>query len=360
MSGYLPLPASPMLLAHLLGFVFILHVIFMNYVVAAPIVTAWYLLVKGESGRQRARWMLGVLPVAFTFAINFGVAALLFVQTLYAEQFFTANIILGSAWLSIIGLLLGAFYGVYIAKKLAENTSRSARWGGLVSLGIVVLVCAVGVIMVSNYFISTNRESWTAFHTAPSSVTGTPSFLPRGLHFLVGSFAVTGFWMMWIAWWKSKKGENHYDIVKLFKQGAALAAAATAIQVVLGIWLLLSLSPSVWDHLFSGTMLSVVWISGVAAGLLTLGSLLIINFNLGRYFWLKISTGLVIYTILGMVAGRDVVRLASMGDEFKLQELPAQPQIGAMQWFLLILVLSLAVIVYLVRLVWRTPPNLKA
>lgn len=355
MNGYPPLPASPMMLAHLLGLVFVVHVLFMNYVATGPLVAAWYLLIKGESGRQRARWMLGVMPAAFTFAINFGVAALLFVQALYAERFFTANIILGSAWLSVVGLLIAAFYGVYLAKRLTEVSQRSTRWAGLVCVGIVVLVWAVGIVMISNYFIATKQESWPALRSAPSSVAGSPSFLPRSLHFLAGSFAVTGFWMMWIAWWRSRRGENHYDIVKLFKQGATLAAGATAAQIVVGIWFVLTLSSDVWDHLFSGSFPSVVWMSGVAAGLLLLGSLLIVNFTLGRLFWLKISTVLLLYTLLGMAAGRDAVRLAAMGDAFKLHELPSHPQTGAIQLFLVLLLLGVATAGYLVWLVRKAP-----
>ena len=353
MNGFPLLPAPAMLLDHLLGLMFIVHVIFMNYVVAAPFVIAWYLLAKGESGRQRARWMAAAQPVAFTFAINFGVAALLFIQALFAERFFTANIILGSAWLAVIGLLIAAFYGAYAVKQIADKPQRSPRLGGLIALVVAALVWSVGLIMISNYFISTSRDEWTLLHGNPRGVLANITFLPRSLHFLMGSFAVTGFWMIWISWWKEKRGEVHQDLQKLKSQGSLLAAAATALQVVVGIWFVLWLPQETWDKLLSGSFVSIVWMSGVAAGLLMLASLLIANFSNRPALWTKVSTGLLLYTLIGMVAGRDIVRLAAFGADFRVADLPAEPQAGAMKLFALLLVLGLIAILSLFWLIWR-------
>ncbi len=355
MTGYPLLPAPAMLLDHLLGLVFIVHVIFMNFVAAAPFVIAWYLLAKGEDGRQRAQWMTGVLPVAFTFAINFGVGALLFVQALYAEKFFTANIILGSAWLSVIGLLMAAFYGTYLLKQLTQKSKLNARLAGLLSIVVGALVWCIGLVMVANYFASTSESEWTALHAQPKGVLHTFTFLPRALHFVTGSFALTGFWMIWVAWWKERRGNDHPDLAKFRMQGLSLAAAATSLEIVIGIWYVLWLPQETWDKLLSGSFVSVVWMSGVAAGLLMLASLVVANFSPRPGVWIKTATGLLLCTLIGMASGRDIVRLAAFGPDYHLRELPATPQSGAIQLFTILLVAGVVTIGGLLWLVWRSP-----
>jgi hypothetical protein len=355
MNSFPLLPAPAMLLDHLLGLVFIVHVIFMNFVAAAPFVVAWYLLVKGERGRQRARWLVSVMPVAFTLAINFGVACLLFVQALFSQRFFTANVILGSTWLAVIGLLLAAFYGTYIAKRQTESDRLSPRIGGVMALVVGGLVWSIGLIMICNYFISTSSSDWMMLRDHPSAVLSNLTFIPRALHFLIGSFAVTGFWMIGIAWWKQRRGNDQVDVAKFRQQGIALATAATAIQIVIGIWYVLWLPQETWDRLLSGSFVSIVWMSGVAAGLLMLACLVIANFSPRSELWVKSATGLMIFTLFGMASGRDLVRLTAFGADFHLREIPAQPQIAATRLFLILLVLGVATIIYLLRLIWRTP-----
>ena len=355
MNGFPLLPAPAMLLDHLLGLVFVIHVIFMNYVAVAPFVIAWYLLVKGNQGRQRARWMAGALPIAFTFAINFGVASLLFVQALFSERFFTSNIILGNVWLSVIGLLLAAFYGVYLVKRFVEKPRWNARLGGLIALIVGGLVWMVGLIMISNYFISTSRDEWMLLLDRPAAIIRSITFLPRALHFLVGATAVTGFWMMWIAWWREKRGVLHPDLTKFREQGTALATAATGLQIVIGIWFVLWQPQETWDRLFSGSFISIVWMSGIAAGLLMLASLVIANFSPRPWLWIRTASGLLLYTLFGMVAGRELVRIAAFGSDFHVADIPAAPQANAVKLFALLLVLGLITIVYLLWLVWRAP-----
>ena len=52
------------------------------------------------------------------------------------------------------------------------------------------------------------RQIGIALYAHPATVLHNFTFLPRALHFLVGSFAVTGFWMIWIAWWKERPSQK--------------------------------------------------------------------------------------------------------------------------------------------------------
>ncbi|MDD5087873.1 MAG: hypothetical protein PHI18_03620 [bacterium] len=355
MESFPPIPAHPLLISHLLGLVFLIHVVFMNYVVAAPLLAMIYLRAKGEAGRLFARWLTAAVPVAFTFTINFGVASLLFVQVLYPERFYTANILLGAAWLGIVGMLMVAFYFAYIMQKWIANPQRSIAWSRLAGAIITVLVVGIAALMMSNYFIATEKSQWPQLVSQPWLVVKNLTFVPRLLHILIGSLAVTGLWMVWISWWRQRRGGPVAELQAFRRQGLQIATGATGLQIVVGVWFLLWLPSAAWDALFSGTFPSMVWIGGVACGLLLLGVLLAALANPDKIIWQRIATGFLFATLIGMVAGRDVIRRLAIGDDFHLASLPYRFQAEPFLTFALLLVVGLVTLLVLLRLIWRLP-----
>jgi hypothetical protein len=353
MSGFPLIPASPFLLDHLLGLMFILHALLMNYVLIAPFVIGWFLLVKGERGRVRAGWMSAALPVVYTFAINLGVACLLFVQVLFPEKFFTANILLGSAWLSVIPLLLASFFGAYVVKSWIERGRLHPLFPGLLSLIVGLLIAMIALTMVANYFATTTEANWVLYQRQPSLIFRSLTLPPRAAHFLFGAAAVTGMWMVWIAGWRRRLGADPDEADKFRRQGLLIAASATAGQIVVGIWYLLSLPPALWDKLFSGGFASIVWISGVAAGLMLLVALIVANFLPQQLRWQRLATILLIWTLVGMVSGREMVRITSFGPDFNLRTMPSATQAGPMSAFAVLLVAGLLTLVALLVIVLR-------
>jgi hypothetical protein len=357
MNGYPVIPGSAMFLDHLLGLLFIVHILFMNYVLAAPLLTVWYLWTRPSDGRMFAKWISAALPVMFTFAINFGVASLLFVQALYADRFFTANVILGKIWLSVIGLLMVAYYGVYYVRGVLVKSERGGLRVGLGGLVITGLVWAIALIMIANYFITTDQANWHSLLKSPNGVIQNTTFIPRALHFIFGSFAVTGLWMVWMSWWRGKRGAAESDVLSFRRQGLLLAAGATGFQVIDGIWFLLLQPSEIWDALFSGSIPGMVWISGVAAGLMLLGSLIVAAVFPLRAFWQKVSTGLLFWTLIGMVAGRDVIRHSLFGKDYSLGVMAHTPQVRPMLIFFCLLLAGIGVMIWLIGLIWDAPPK---
>jgi len=354
-ASFPPIPASPFLISHLLGLVFVLHIIFFNYLIAAPVLASWYHLRRPENGRLFAEWLARALPVAFTFAINFGVASLLFMQVLYPERFFTANILLGKAWLAIIGLLMIAFYMSYVSLRLISNTRRNSLWGGLSSMLVSLLVLCIAVLMVSNYFLTTNQSLWLSLQGKPWMALQNLSFVPRILHFVIGSFAVTGFWMVWISWWRQRRGGPAAELAEFRKLGLYVATGATGLQIIVGVWFLIWLPSEAWDRLFSGTFPSLVWIIGVACGLVMLGLLIVAIGSPEKKFWQRTATLLLLCTIGGMVGGRDALREVSFDPTFHITDLPSAPQTGPILMFTLILIGGALTILWLIWQVWRIP-----
>ena len=353
MTSFPPVPAPPMLLDHLLGLVFVVHAVFVNFVLAAPLVITWLLWTGAENKQVYASWLAGALPVAFTFAINFGVASLLFVQALFPDRFYTANILLSKIWLAVIPIMMAAFYFAYVVKRLIAK--HTIFWAGLVSLLTGGLTWCVALIMVSNYFTTTMADQWTALYANPFLVLKSQTFLPRTFHFIIGSFSVTGIWMVWISWWKSKRGEDEAATSLFRRNGLLLTAGATGAQVIVGVWFLIWLPASAWDRLFSGSFPSLVWISGVASGLALLGVAIVASVFHDRPLWPKIATALLIWTLFGMASGRDLIRLLAFDPKFHVADIPSRTQSGAMLVFFLLLAAGAAVLLALIWLIWRLP-----
>ncbi len=360
MSSFPPIPASPMIFAHLLGLVFVIHILFFNFVLASPIIAAWSLWFKPDQGKLFAKWLTAPLPAAFTFTINFGVACLLFVQVLYPDRFYTANIILGKAWLSIIIVLMAAFYLCYILLRSLSRNERNSAWAGTIGVIISVFTLYIAGLMVSNYFLTTDKTHWNLLLDRPWLVVNNLTFIPRFLHYIIGSFAVTGFWMVWISWWRQDRGGPIAELTEFRKMGLHIAAGATGLQIIVGVWFLIWLPSEVLDRLFSGTFPSLVWICGVACGLVLMGLLIVALANPEKKIWQRVTTILLIATIGGMDAGRDVVRHASFGPDFHVANLPSQTQGGPLTMFLLLLIGGVLVGLVLLRLIWRLPGVSKA
>jgi hypothetical protein len=352
MNAMPPLPAPGFLLSHLLGLVFLCHIVFMNFILAAPFLILWYNLTRRKEP-YFAEWLTAALPIAFTFAINFGVASLLFTQALFTEPFYTANIILGTIWLSVVPLLILAFYGSYLAKSQIVRHPKSA---GLIAGLAGLLVMGIALIMTANYFVTTTREQWPNLLNVPEKIFRHNLFAPRFLHFLIGSFAITGFWMIWISWWRERHPLDRTMVMHFRRHGQILAMCATALQIIIGVWFVLQLPPEAWEKLFGGSFISLMWMIGVAAGLVTLGFLVVSYVYSDRILWQRLSTLTLGITLIGMAAGRDAVRWTMIDKNLHPSALPCSPQYMPMVAFVLILAVGTLTLGCLYWIVRRLPP----
>ncbi|MEZ4365686.1 MAG: hypothetical protein R2939_05295 [Kofleriaceae bacterium] len=90
------------------------------------------------------------LPFALGGGITAGVAPLLFLQVLYQERFYTANLLLAHRWMAIIPALVVGFYLLYLHK--------SARGQ---ALGRLARAATIGVAWACFLFVA---WSWTTNH----------------------------------------------------------------------------------------------------------------------------------------------------------------------------------------------------
>jgi hypothetical protein len=69
------------------------------------------------------------LTVVMTFVINLAVPPLLFAQVLYGRALYTSSVLIGLYWISIIGLLMLAYWLLYQFSARLE-AGKSAWWVG--------------------------------------------------------------------------------------------------------------------------------------------------------------------------------------------------------------------------------------
>lgn len=235
----LPLPAPVWLLESLLVLTFFLHVLPMAAVLGGSLLT----LVSDLLGRSRPAYrdladrLSGLLPVAMPATITLGVAPLLFIQLLYGNLFYPATVLMGWPWLSTLGLLILAYYGMYVAALSGRRLRRARTW---ILLGVSLLVGVVAMVFSRGYAFMLQPERWMAVYSAdprglglpPAGAEGTPRFL----HALLAAFALAGGYVVAYAAWAGRPGDVPSYAGAGRKLGLAMLVMSLAGQAVVAPW----------------------------------------------------------------------------------------------------------------------------
>ncbi|MDR7421549.1 MAG: hypothetical protein QN159_03660 [Armatimonadota bacterium] len=182
-------PAPYWFMAGLKVLGFVLHMIPMNLWFAGILVALLLRRWGGEHARRFSDRLMSQMPILIALGINFGIVPLLFTQVAYHRVFYPATILMGWFWFSIVGLLVVAYYGVYVyAVGLRGGRLRprhaAAGWTA------AVLFVVMGFIFSHAFTLMVNVEAWpgilerTAVGGAPTGTAlnvGDPQVLPRWL-----------------------------------------------------------------------------------------------------------------------------------------------------------------------------------
>jgi len=198
---------------------------------------------RGRAGRGLAIWFASVNTWAIPFAITFAIAPLLFIQLIYGRYFYSAAILLAGAWLTLLGLLTGAYYLNYLVKRRLQAGGAPF---GLVLLQALLFLAIAG-IQVAVSLLHQRPDRWGAVSDHAWSVLGDPAFVPRFLHFVFAAVAMSG---ALFAWWKVRgagpvPASAGGKIPAEARFGIQAALGATALQLPVGFWLLFALPRAV-------------------------------------------------------------------------------------------------------------------
>lgn len=342
----------------LLIFTQTIHAAFMNFALGGSWFLLWLSFGRKTDWKDRLyRLCMGVLPVAISMAITFGVAPLLFVQVLYGQFFYTANVLMGWFWLSILSLLVLSFYGVYILKAegSGENLEWVAnRWGrAALHLGIALGFSGVAFLLTANATLSQSPEIWEEAYlgsTLGAILNRVPFFWPRYLHNLGGALVVASVWIVWIA---NLGGAETAE--KGGRAGATMGVAAMLPQMAVGVWYIFSMPEPVLNRLFDlRSLASTHLISGVI-GSLPLFMVLTLLAVLPTDRRLRWGAAILASAVLmAMITASEGIRRLLLQDH--LSEPKVVVQWGFPLLFFLLLAVGAVFLAWILRLIWNARP----
>ena len=368
------LPGAPLVFVALLLLTQFLHLLFMNFVLGGSVIAVG-LNAAGLRGHPTAGAMARVFyrmaPVTISMAITMGVAPLLFVQVLYGPYFYSATVLMGFVWFSFFVAVLVGFYLAYwlLYRGVRSVEPSPEQSGGRPVLSLVVSVLAaacflwVAWVMANNHELSIRPSLWRETGYGGSRwYTPAGTTLARYLHDVVGAAAVAGLWLAGVGWWRARAARiagtpRDALSVSLVNLGVRVALFATMAQVGTGALFHFRLTPAVRESLFGfNTVLGGVWMSVLMLIVPALVVLLMLAFLRPRQFrWYGLACAAAAVVAIGMLFGREHVRLAHLGlalpesNGFTFGQWKVYPQNTSLLVFAALLVAGLAVVGLMVR-----------
>jgi hypothetical protein len=293
----LPLPSPPSLLWALLMLTFAVHVIAMNLVLGGSILAAVTRFRRNEERDRLTSFIGKAMPTLVAAAVTFGVAPLLFLQTLYGRLFFSSAVLMGWIWLAIVPIVIVAYYGTYATafRKVAV----------VIPIAVAVLFLAVSFIQSNNMTLMLRPDRFAPMYFESARGlhfnTGDPTVIPRWLHMVFGAIAVAGLGVSLYGSARKDPWATRY--------GALWFVVPTLLNVMTGIWWLGALPREVVMRFMGGSPAATLWLgAGIALGLAALAFLFMAVGTAEPYKLVTRSAWLVLGTLVAMILARDEVR----------------------------------------------------
>lgn len=324
----------------LLTVTFFAHVVVMNILLGCSIITFFRHVVGKNSDVNRA--ISKKLPLTVAFAVNFGVAPLLFLQVLYGHFMYTSSVLMAVYWLSIFGIVIFSYYGTYI---YSMNYERAVDYHTVLSGFIAGTLLAVSFIITNNFSLMTNIEAWPQYFNNPEGTLlnlSDPTLYPRFLHSVLGAIAVGGLTIGFYYDLRKRKGDAEAD------EGIAIGmnwfAGATMLNFAIGSWYWGSLPESVRS---SGSITHAFFLTFIVLGIITA----IISLIQGMRHQVRPAVYYLLTSLFCMVLVRELARRLTLAPWFKTSDLTVIPQYSPLIVFLVAFGGGLALIWYMIRLV---------
>ena len=302
----------------------VLHVVFMNYVLAGTGYMAAAMLSKRTAFGPKPQsasveilrdWM----PFALSAAITAGIAPLLFVQILYQKPFYTANLLLFHRWMSILPVLIVGFYLLYLLKA-----KRIELWRPVVqrAVGVTAFLCFAytGYSWTENHLLSLDARHWTTQYASQSMWYASTLTAPRFAVWLFGSISTMSCILLWQLRAKTAHGDVAANAEASDDNPSSKAARGLSALSVAG--LVLSVAAAGWYHAAAGPAhreamtapISRLYLFAAAAGLAlqVVGWVAIHRARRIDARWLLVVSIGALLTILSTSVVREAVRIAHM------------------------------------------------
>lgn len=347
------------------------HFVFMGYVLAG----AGYVAVSALRGRSDesadesviAPILRDWLPFALGAAITAGVAPLLFLQVLYKEHFYTANLLLFYRWMAVVPVLIAGFYLLYLQKsKTASRLPVAVRR----AIPIAAFACFAftAYSWTENHLLSMDGAVWTEMYAAGQHSYFSAHSLPRTIFWL--ALAVPC--MCAIASWQVRRQAHGDQPVEPDEVASAARTAARPAARQLALIAALGVVASAVAGWFYSSVIGAEAFAAVGAtvgsisaywGLIALGGLV----QLAAWGWVWWVGGLdsralsaasvgALATIVGVLAVREAVRATAV-DIIALR--PIHERVAEAGGLVVFLVFALAAVALIAWCFWMTARALR-
>jgi hypothetical protein len=332
----------------------VVHVAFMNYVLAGSVylaITSLFRFDPAGAGRQNlvASVLRDWLPFALGLAITAGVAPVLFVQVLYKHHFYTANLLLFHRWMSMLPILIVAFYLLYIIRTRWAEQRPAPIW---LLLHVVIFACFafIAYTWAENHVLSRHPEAWADFYVARKWFYWNREIPFRWILWLSGATAtmatLVGWQLFALRKLEAQRVESEVERVSL------LALTGLILSAVFGMVYFAVCKPEVRDRITGSE--AALYLAMVCAGLLIQAVAWAFQLRQQGFHarWLGLASAGGILTLLGVVVIRESVRLGSIPIKEYAGQHGHAATVGGFTTFLVFLVINTVLIagsIYLVR-----------
>lgn len=292
---------------------FLLHIIFVNITIGSSAM-AVFQEIKGMRTKKREDDLLALQLATHTsilksIAVVLGVAPLLLISVIYTQYFYPSTILIGKAWLSLLLILIVAFLLLYMYKfmwdKMSENPNKKRLHVVIGSVGTLLLLF-VPLIFIVNVVSMLYPTMWEGANGFFHSLFYYPQIWPRYGHFILASFAVSGFYLyFWNNRLQKKMSESNDTEEKMITNGKRLGLqvmiGSTVLQFALGFILLFSFDRDIrMLYLGDDFLLTTLFvISLLMTAMLVYFLYLLMVRDKRKYFILSLSTFVIILSVMG-------------------------------------------------------------
>jgi hypothetical protein len=274
-AGGLPAPWWFIQFFKVLGFT--LHAVPMNLWYAGVVLSMLLYAGGGPCGKRFASRLMTQMPLILAYGINFGVVPLLFLQVAYGKVFYPATVLMAWFWLAIIGMLIPAYYGVYLNAFAWRDDRRTLTAPGRVAgWCAALLLLAIGFTFANGLSLTTNVKDWPALwngHSVAGAALGTAlnvadaTLWPRWLMMFGLALGTTAAWTIVDAAWFARGEDETY---RRWAQRFALTLYSVAIAwfAIAGSWyVFFTWQPDVRGTMFGWPLLILTALTALSPGL---------------------------------------------------------------------------------------------
>ena len=356
----IPLPA-PIWLFKLLHIVTLsLHFVAVEMLLGGLLIAVGFSLFgRSAQSSVAARAIARRLTVVMTYVINLGVPPLLFAQVLYGRALYTSSVLIGAYWISIILLLMAAYWLLY--QFSARLDAGKSAW----HVGLLAWLIAgfIGHTLSTNMTLMLRPEVWRQMYAASGAgvylPTGDPTTEPRFLMMLAGGLFVGGLWLVYLAARSTFTADEQKFLASV---GGKIAALFGVVYLVAGIWAnavqpapvkaMLAAPPAGYEFYKLYALGGYVWSAFVVVAVLLA---LFAGFGKIAANWLAWAGALATLLLeIGLVTYRDAIRdITLLGKGYDVWNRVVVTNWSVVGIFLVLFVVGLGIIGWLISVVAR-------